>query len=534
MTSASVPPPSMPPPSEPPEAEEAFSRGVRALIVVGGGRGGVGKSLVAQNLAIYLAQLGKSVVLVDADPTGTNIHTHFGLAAARAEPELSSGGSAEALERALVPTAVPGLSLLPAAHDAVDPPMLLRGGRKARWLAMLRRLPVDYLVVDVGPGQGHLALDVMVSADLPILVTVPEPPAVEATYRFLRASFRRRVRRSLLRDRFRLKLVDRAYAEIGRLAAPLELVRHLATMDRTAAEAAWAEARRTRGWLVVNQTRVRSDLELGAWMSELAARHFGVGLEELGHVEHDDTVWLTVRRMKPLLVDSPTSRSGRNLERIARRVVALLTTPAPMAHPTPLPLAAPTLYEVLGVERSASDEDIRRAVKRHREVYAAGGLATVSLFDEKTRASALARIDEAHDTLLDPVRRRAYDLSTFPDDAAPSAPRPVARPALAAEQLLLAAQLLRELGPDTEFTGELLRKVRESQGLDLSEISARTKIARAQLEALEDEAFEQLPAGVYVRGFLGEYAKVLKLDPAQVQRTYLRRMRERGTAGKAP
>jgi flagellar biosynthesis protein FlhG len=143
---------------------------------------------------------------------------------------------------------------------------------------------------------------------------------------------------------------------------------------------------------------------------------------------------------------------------------------------------------------------------------------------------AQSRVDEAHDTLLDPVRRRAYDLSMFAEADAPAQSSTIARPALAAEQLMLQGELAREIGPDTEFTGPLLRKVRESQGIELIEISSRTKISRSHLVALEEEVYDDLPAIVYVRGFVTELAKYLRLDPAQVQRTYLRRMREKNVS----
>jgi flagellar biosynthesis protein FlhG len=103
-----------------------------------------------------------------------------------------------------------------------------------------------------------------------------------------------------------------------------------------------------------------------------------------------------------------------------------------------------------------------------------------------------------------------------------------------AEQAMLQSELAREIGPDTEFSGPLLRKVRESFGVELAEICARTKIAKTHLAAIEDEHFETLPAVVYVRGFLNELAKYLQLDPPQVQRTFLRRMRDELAArGKA-
>jgi flagellar biosynthesis protein FlhG len=522
---------SFPPASIDVEIEDSLeaARGARRLLAVGGGRGGVGKSLIAQNVAVYFAQLGKSVTLVDCDPTGANLHTQFGLTALTQEVPVD--GTVEDLVRALVPTSVPGLSILPGPHDAIEPPLQLRAGRKSRFLARLRAIPTDYLVVDVGPGHAHLALDVMLAADFAICVTVPEPPAIEATYRFVRAAYRRRLRRALVKDRYRLGLVDRAIKEIGRLPSPLELIRALSKTDRSLADLAWAEAHRMRLYLAVNQTRVRTDLELAGSMSALCQRHYGVTLDELGWVEHDDTVWLSVRRKKPLLVDSPTSKAARNIERIARRVVALTAAKMDRGEaPPPLPVEVPDHYAVLGITRSSSDEEIRRAYKRQRDVYQTGGLATASLLDDAELSLAQARVDEAHDTLLDPVRRRAYDLSMFPEDAAQKAAETVPRPALAAEQLMLQSELAREIGPDTEFTGSLLRKVRESQGIEIAEISSRTKISKQHLVALEEEEYEHLPAIVYVRGFVTELAKYLRLDPAQVQRTYLRRMREKSVS----
>lgn len=507
------------------ESTTDLVRQPRRLLAVGGGRGGAGKSLVAQNLAVYFAQLGKTVVLVDLDPTGANLHAQFGVPP---HAQIAGEEAASDFAKMLVPTTIPGLSLLPGPHDAIEPKRELRAGRKSRWLSRLKALPADYLVVDVGPGHAHLAVDVMLAADIAICVTVPEPPAIEATYRFVRAAYRRKLRRSFMRDRFQLSLVDRAVKEIGRLPAPLDLIRLLAKNDRSLAEQAFAEANRMHLYLAVNQTRVRTDLELASAMSSLARRHYGVTLDELGWVEHDDTVWLAVRRKRPLLVDSPTSKAARNIERIARRVIALTTAKPESALHVPIlsqALAPPDHYAILGIGRSSNDEEVRRAYKRQREIYATGGLPTSSLLDDDELAFAQSRIDEAHDTLLDPVRRRAYDLSMFPEPDEPRA-ETVPRPALAAEQLMLQSELAREIGPDTEFTGPLLRKVRESQGIELAEISSRTKISKAHLVALEDESYDSLPAIVYVRGFVTEVAKYLRLDPAQVQRTYLRRMRD--------
>ena len=392
--------------------------------------------------------------------------------------------------------------------------------------------------MDVGPGHGPFAVDLLLAADLAIVVTVrPEPPAIETTYRFIRAAFVRRVRRAP-HERAKLPppgLFDRALAQLGVLPAPIDLVRALTKMERELAVLAWNEANRMRFHLVVNQTRLRADLDLGHQMSDLSARHYGVVLDELGHVEHDDTVWLAVRRNRPLLIDSPASKAARNVERIARRVLALSTARVERGvirrrFHSPRRGQA-TLYAVLGVTRSSNDEEIRRAYKRVKDMYAPGSLATASLRRESELVTDRIRLDEAYDTLLDPLRRRAYDLSTFSEAEATVTAAAVPRPAILAEQMMLQHELAVEIGPDTEFTGALLRKVREAHGIEVSEISERTKIGKAHLVAIEEEDFAALPAAVYVRGFVAEVAKFLRLDPPQVQRTYLRRMRERLVAG---
>ena len=115
----------------------------------------------------------------------------------------------------------------------------------------------------------------------------------------------------------------------------------------------------------------------------------------------------------------------------------------------------------------------------------------------------------------------------FPDEQTARCPACARRRtrALEAERALLRSELGREIGGETEFTGRLLQKVREAQGVEIEDIAKLTKISHGHLRAIEAEAFTELPALVYTRGFVRELAKFLKLDPTQVTRTYLRRMR---------
>ncbi|MCS6858396.1 MAG: helix-turn-helix domain-containing protein, partial [Sandaracinaceae bacterium] len=80
--------------------------------------------------------------------------------------------------------------------------------------------------------------------------------------------------------------------------------------------------------------------------------------------------------------------------------------------------------------------------------------------------------------------------------------------------------------PTTPFTGPRLKARRLAAGLRREDISKRTKIRIHYLEAIEEEQFERLPPPVYVRGFVFEIAKILKTDPLQAARTYVRRYQE--------
>jgi cytoskeletal protein RodZ len=78
-----------------------------------------------------------------------------------------------------------------------------------------------------------------------------------------------------------------------------------------------------------------------------------------------------------------------------------------------------------------------------------------------------------------------------------------------------------DIPSDAEFTGELLRRVRESRGYSLHQLAERTRISKHHLENVEADHYEDLPAPVYLRGILMNLARELGLDPLRVSRSYL-------------
>ncbi len=84
----------------------------------------------------------------------------------------------------------------------------------------------------------------------------------------------------------------------------------------------------------------------------------------------------------------------------------------------------------------------------------------------------------------------------------------------------------KEIDDATDFTGEFLHKIREYKNVDLERLSDMTKVSRLYLQSIENEDYDKLPASVYVRGFVFQYAKCLKLKPEIVANSYVARMKK--------
>ncbi|MEM7139142.1 MAG: helix-turn-helix domain-containing protein [Myxococcota bacterium] len=502
-------------------------------IAVLGAKGGTGTSLVSANLAVYLATIGKRAVAVDADPGGSDLHLPLGVQPKLApylapvptfgeqEGGLFDGTELDADMVNTLPTRdpiegpIPGLQLLngglcePHRGSARRSSLRELGGR-------LAKLEVDFTVLDLGTASSDAAVRLWCLAQHRLVVVTPEPNAVAGLYRVVKRAFAQ-LAMEQARDGDEQELLQSVLSHSGHTASPLDVCE----LVRRESPALGRELRDGLTALdfpfVVSQARLRADLELGDQVSVAARRRLGVHLRYLGYVEHDDAVRTTARKRRPLLIESPGSRASRNIEKIARRLLASQDARRVRAPWREVP--ANSHYDILEVERGATDEEIRRAYKRMCSVFDEDHTATFGLFDAGGIASARARIDEAYDVLLDPARRRPYEASVFPDAPKPS----VATEAAAIDPSELPPP--PTITPDTEFSGALLRAVRESQGTGLEQISDRTKVGTHYLRYIEEEAYEALPAAVYVRGFVTEFAKCLKLDPEQVSQTYLRRYR---------
>ncbi|NES88520.1 MULTISPECIES: Mrp/NBP35 family ATP-binding protein [Okeania] len=151
--------------------------GVKNIIAVSSGKGGVGKSTVAVNVAVALAQMGAKVGLIDADIYGPNDPTMLGLADAKVM--VQAGQSGEVLE----PAFNHGVKLVSMAFLIdKDQPVIWRGpmlnGIIRQFLYQVQWGDLDYLLVDLPPGTGDAQLTLAQAVPMSGVVIVTTPQTV--------------------------------------------------------------------------------------------------------------------------------------------------------------------------------------------------------------------------------------------------------------------------------------------------------------------------------------------------------------------
>jgi ATP-binding protein involved in chromosome partitioning len=156
--------------------------GVKNIIAVGAGKGGVGKTTVAVNLAIALSQSGGRVAVIDGDIYGPNVPIMLGI-----RTQLTTDG------KKIVPAEQYGIQIVSMAFlTNDDSPVIWRGpmlhGVIQQFFREVRWDRVDYLIVDMPPGTGDIALSLSQTVPVSgaVLVTSPQTVSIADTRRAIR------------------------------------------------------------------------------------------------------------------------------------------------------------------------------------------------------------------------------------------------------------------------------------------------------------------------------------------------------------
>lgn len=232
-------------------------------------------------------------------------------------------------------------------------------------------------------------------------------------------------------------------------------------------------------------------------------------------------------------------------------------------------------YEVLEIPTNSTLQDIHNAYIKSKNAYSDDSVALYSLMTQDECHKILEQIEEAYSILGSPDKRREYDKvrglnqsytpEGFVEDIQS---RPDYKPSNSLsdllantpdQDLLVQQQKLKEefkyqqehsprdtasvskvqaykkfnlqypindefeqeIENCTHFTGEFLQKVREYKNVSIERLAEMTKISKTYIRNIEADEFSKLPAAVYTRGFVYQYAKCLKLNPDIVATSYI-------------
>lgn len=292
------------------------------LLPIASGKGGVGKSSYAVNLATVLAQKGKNVVLADLDFGGANLHTLLGLKNNRAGLGNFIYRQTEDFSSLLQETQIPGLRFI--AGDCMYPGTAnMDNSSKRRIIKALNAQEADYVILDLGAGTTYNTLDFFLLTYNSLLVTTPELTSILNAYSFLKAA----VFRFFMRL-FKAKSPEREFingylksAETGSDADFVELVKKICKNFPETGKSAKTELLKYRPQVIFNQGQNSADLEMAKRLRSLIQKKLGINMDFVGFLPKDEQVSFSIALRKPLALANPGSGFVRGIETSAERIM---------------------------------------------------------------------------------------------------------------------------------------------------------------------------------------------------------------------
>lgn len=291
------------------------------VIPIASGKGGVGKSFMSANLAIALAELGHRVVAADLDFGGSNLHTFLGIS--NRHPGIGDflkARSAE-LDELLVSSDNPNLFFLPG--DGKTPFMAnMAYAQKIKLISRIRKLPAEYIILDLGAGASFNTLDFFRISSNGLLVTTPEPTAVMGMLIFLKNFMLRAIERKMVRyysvGEMLRELYKRPMAE--QALSIKDVHQQIIDEDPEAGEVAGRIFQQCRPRIIINMGENPDDSKMAFKISKILGEILAIEADYFGFIFKDRAVLSSIRKRLPFLSNYRASLAAGNIVRIAQRV----------------------------------------------------------------------------------------------------------------------------------------------------------------------------------------------------------------------
>jgi flagellar biosynthesis protein FlhG len=290
----------------------------KRIITVGGGKGGVGKSIVASNLAVAIAETGARVVLVDCDLGAANQHVLFGIDRPRPGIQALLDRKIDSLDEALTPTRHPKLHLVAGTGASVGAANI-NHGEKQRIIRRIRALDADVILIDVGAGVSYNVLDFFEQGAQRLLVVTPQVTSIQTAYSFLKGAVMRTLQHHAERAA-ELELLAPA-AKSGENEKVSQILARVREQSPVLAEGIDKILLRFGAQIVGNQVFEASQAGIFHAITRMIEDFLGITVPILGTVRASRRIRESVNLRKPMMF-GPKDEDTRGFQQMAEALLA--------------------------------------------------------------------------------------------------------------------------------------------------------------------------------------------------------------------
>ena len=292
---------------------------------VGGGKGGIGKSVLSILIAMALAEKGEQTVVIDGDLGGSNLHTFMGIRTPGRTLNDFIGRRYDTLDDVCISTEQKSLRIICGASEVLTLANL-KYTQKMKILQAISKIRADHVVLDLGAGTGFDTLDFFLAAHRQIVVMTPQPIAIQNAYAFVRNAVYRTLSRLTSRRPSLGALVKAAMNPKNEMKVrTVNSLLDRITENGSAADAAEMASllRRIRPTLITNMIRQPRDKNASRIIQMVARKHLTIQAQIGGSIYFDPQINAMVSAMEPLTRVDRESDAIRS----SQSIVAQLSVP---------------------------------------------------------------------------------------------------------------------------------------------------------------------------------------------------------------
>ncbi len=292
------------------------------LWAFGGGKGGVGKSVVTLLLGTILAKQGKKVLLVDADLGGSNLHTLLGIRYPAHTLVDFIQRQVDNIEEVIMDTPVNNLRLICGADDILglaNP----KSTQKTRIFNHLNKIQSDFILLDLGAGISFTTIDFFLYAPNKMVILTPQNTSIQNSYGFIKSSVYRRIKQAFKKDTECLEIIERSInpKEAERIESIDELKDAFWLIGEEKYNKLNTCLKEFHIDIIVNMVKNKQGTNVGKVIQNVAENYLSLTLEYPGYINYDTMLDNSINNMAEFLKNFSNSVSGDSLYNIATNMI---------------------------------------------------------------------------------------------------------------------------------------------------------------------------------------------------------------------